>query len=410
MGRYTAHDDPIVDHIVAEHLSRIVSAVCAHLQPQSIILEGSFGRGEGSVMLNGGQPTFLSDYETLVVTPSPFHRRLFLSLSHQLTAEMGVEVSIGWMRPGRLRTNQPRNLCFGQATPTIATYELREGGQTLYGQEMLKLGPPIDPCHIPVWSGIRLLVNRMTDALRYWPYTVSSDADRLETIRWMNKLVLACSEALLVLWGEYHYSYEERGRRFAARCGERLGALPAGALALPELVERATRFKLRPASNLYPGDVGSLWPQVTQAADAVFRHLMAEELGITFDSYTHFPEQFLNHTRVRQSYNLYRLWPLPAPWDQKLINAIKYLRQRRWPPTGYLTHFAITANLIVFALVPVLFAGWSEDPLALAAANAEVRRWLTLMGYQDPLLSDPQAERDALYRYLLGAWRNFCYQ
>ena len=141
MSKYTAHNDPIVDHTVTKHLSRIVSAICAHLEPQSIILHGSLGRGEGSIMLNDGQLTFLSDYEILVVTHSPFYRRLFVSLSQQLTTEMDVEVSIGWMRPGRLRTNQPRNLSFGRATPTITMYELKEGGQTLYGQEMLNLGP-----------------------------------------------------------------------------------------------------------------------------------------------------------------------------------------------------------------------------------------------------------------------------
>jgi len=78
-----------------------------------------------------------------------------------------VEVSITWMRPGRLYTNQPRNLSFGRAIPTIGMYELKEGGQTLYGQEMLSLGPTIDPRQIPVWSGIRLIINRMTEALHY---------------------------------------------------------------------------------------------------------------------------------------------------------------------------------------------------------------------------------------------------
>jgi len=175
------------------------------------------------------------------------------------------------------------------------------------------------------------------------------------------------------------------------------------------MVERATCFKLRPTSNLYPEDIRSLWPQVITAVDAVFRHLMAEELDITFNCYTQFPEQFLSHSQVQKSYYLYRLWPLPTPLDQKLINAIKYLRQQRWPPRGYLTHFAITANLIVFALVPLLFLGWSEDDAVPAAANVEVRRWLALMGYQELPLSDPQAEWNALYQYMLGAWKNFCY-
>jgi len=92
----------------------------------------------------------------------------------------------------------------------------------------------------------------------------------MEAVRWINKLVLACAEALLLSWGEYHYTYAERGRRFAATSGEHLpltgpwsfgtcpgrqvqgpgtkgsghrSTLPPGALTLPGMVERATCFK-----------------------------------------------------------------------------------------------------------------------------------------------------------------------
>ena len=356
-------------------------------------------------MLKDGQFISLSDYEITVVTRSPFYRKLFASLSQQLTAEMGVEVSISWMRPGRLRTNQSQNLSFGRATPTIAMYELKAGGQTLYGREMLNIGPIIDPRQISARAGIRLLINRMVESLPYMPRSGQFLKERIETVRWINKLILACNEAFLLLWGEYHYSYAERGRRFAALSSERRHSLPPGASELPAMVERATAFKLRPALELYPQDRESLWSQVVGAVDATFRYLMAEELGVTFETYDQFPCQFLHHPQVQKSYNLYRLWPLPAPLDQKLINGIKYLRQRRLPPRGYLTRFSITANLVVFALAPVLFLGRFED----VAALDEARRWLALIGYEDPPREEPRTEWKALYRYLLWAWKNFCY-
>ncbi len=398
-SKYTAHDNPEIDRTIARHLARIVDAIRDHLEPRSIILYGSFGRGEGSVMLDDGRSISLSDYEIAVVTRSPCYRKLFASLSRQLTAELGVETSISWMRPGRLRTNQSQNLSLGRAAPTIAMYELKTGGQTLYGREMLNLGPIIDPRQISVRAGIRLLINRMIESLPYTPRSAPLPKDRIETIRWINKLILACNEALLLLWGEYHYSYAERGRRFAA-----LNNLAPGT-ELSTLVERATHFKLHPAPELYPQDLNSLWPQVAGVVDTTFRHLMAEELGITFETYAQFPERFLNHPQVQKSYNLYRLWPLPVPLDQKLINAIKYLRQRRLPPRGYWSHFSVTANLIVFALAPLLFLGRFEDNAVLD----EVRRWLVVIGYGETPRTEPQAEWTALCRYLLWAWKNFCY-
>ncbi len=408
MGKYTAHNDPLVDKVVSQHFARIVDAICARLEPQAIFLYGSFGRGEGSVMLADGQLTFLSDYEISVVTRSPFYRSLFAELSQQLTAEMGVEVSLSWMRPGRLRSNQAQNLSWGPASPTIAMYEIKAGGQTLYGQELLKQAPVINPTQISARAGIRLLINRMTEALHYAAHPELDKSNRLETIRWMNKLILACAESLLLLWKAYHYSYAERGRRFANKYAEFADTLPPDAALLPELVERATRFKLRPAPDIYPENVGNMWPQIISVVDAAFSHLMAQELGITYADYTQFPEQFLKHPQVQKSYNLYRLWPLPTPLDQKLINAVKYLRKKQLPPAGYWTHFSITANLIVFGLAPVLFLGTSRGT-DLGAINVEVRKWLTLIGYSQPFLSNPQAEWNNLYHYLLWAWKNFCY-
>ncbi len=412
MGRYTAHQDPTVDRAVEAHLARIVAAIRHLLEPQSIILHGSFGRGEGSVLLENGRLRFFSDYEILVVTRSPLYRGRFAALSRRLTDELGVEVSIAWMRPGRLRTNQPQNLSLGRrAAPTIHMYEIKAGGQTLYGPDLLRQGPVLDPRRIPPQAGVRLLLNRLIEALPYFPAAAPDPPpDPGETIRWLNKLVLACAESLLLLWRAYHVSYAERGRRFAALSAHRLASLPPGAAALPALVERATAFKLRPAWDLYPADgTDALWPPVLAAADAVFRHLMEQELGLKMGAYADFPAQFLHHPRVQAAYNLYRLPPLPAPLDQKLINALKYLRRRRLPPRGYWTHPAITANLIVFALIPLLALGRSAGDEALVAVNGEARRWLTLIGLRRPPRPDPQAEWQALCRDLLEAWVNFCY-
>lgn len=403
MAKYTARQNPMVDRVVTNHLARIVSAIREHLEPQSIILYGSFGRGEGSVLPDGDSLIFLSDYEISVVTRSPFHRQRFAHLSRQLTAELGVEVSASWMRPGRLRTNQSQNLSLGPASPTIAMYEIKAGGQTLYGQDLLGQGAMIDPSTIPAWAGIRLLTNRMAEALPHLPGLATPQTDHLETIRCLNKLVLACAEALLLLQRAYHYSYAERGRRFTAIKYQPPDNLLAG------LVERATEFKLRPARSLYPPDLEALWPEILIAVEAAFRRLMAQELEIRFDTVDQFPEQFLNHPQVQRSYNLYRLRPLPTPLDQKLVNAFKYLRQRRWPPKGFFDHWPITANLVVFAVIPLLFLGWSVEDAKLAATNAQARRWLGILGYQEPLSSNSQGDWHALVWYTLGAWKNFCY-
>ncbi|MRR32616.1 hypothetical protein EG834_20320, partial [bacterium] len=86
MTRYTALDDPIVDGVIEGHLRRIVEAITARMKPQSIVLRGSFGRGEGSVMLKKESLYFISDYEVDVTCNSPFYRSLFADLSKELSA------------------------------------------------------------------------------------------------------------------------------------------------------------------------------------------------------------------------------------------------------------------------------------------------------------------------------------
>jgi hypothetical protein len=413
MGKYTAHNNPIVDQVVAEHLERIINAITAHLNPQSIILYGSFGRGEGSVILENDRLVFLSDYELAVVTRSPFYRSVFRELSHKLTKQLGVEVSISWMRPGRLYSNQPQNLSWGRARPTIGMYELRQGGTTLYGQQVLAVGPPIDPAKISLKAGIRLLINRMAEVLNHLPGATIKGLDRIEAIRRMSKVTLACGESLLLSWGAYHFSYAERGRRFTALAPRRMQTieLPAHYTeALVTLVQRATDFKLLPSLSLFPEDLDELWSQVIYAVDITFRYLMQSDLNISFDSFAEFPDQFLRHPQVRRTFNLYRIPLLPAPFDQKLVDAIKYLRQRRLPPKGFFTHPTVTANQIVFAVIPPLLMSLDVNPNddTLSQTTQNIRRWLEVIGEFDKPSSDLKTEWDILRRRTIKAWYNFC--
>ena len=416
MGKYTAHDDPIIDQVVAGHLAQIVDAIRARVNPQSIILFGSFGRGEGSVMVHDGDVNFLSDYELAVVIRSPFYRHVFHQLSQRMTERLGVKVSVSWMRPGRLRTNQPQNLSWGRARPTIGMYELKRGGMTLYGQHLLDTGLPIEPEQISLRAGVRLLNNRMAEVLDQLPRTTLESLEHLEAVRRMCKVVLACGESLLLAWGAYHYSYAERGRRFAALAPQHLQDMdfpPRYVETLVTLVQRATAFKLRPSLPLYPESIGELWPQVIAVTDITFRYLMQVDLGITFDSYAQFPDKFLQHPRVQRSGNLYRIPFLPPPFDQQLVNAVKYIRQGRMPPRELVTRPTMTPNKIVFAVIPPLFmtlgcgdsAGGRE---MLAQVTPSVRRWLEAIGDLDGPSSDLKAEWDMLRRQTMQFWYNFC--
>lgn len=401
MGKYTALDDLIVDQTIEDHMQQIVAAIRSRMEPQSIFLRGSFGRGEGSVMIQDGHLRFLSDYEINVVTPSPFYRSLLAELSHQLTIGLGVETSLSWVRPDYMYANRLGPLTMGPVPATTGRYESRHGSRTLYGQDILHSSPPFDPRQISLNSGIRLVLNRMAESLYYMPKANDTALDDLEIFYWVNKTILACAESLLLLWGQYHYSYKERGRRFVAMANERLGFMHDQGAMLSELVERATEFKLRPRRDLYRDTVQETWRQVIPICDTVFRHLIEQVWGFSFSHYVEFPEQYLQ----RATGSFKSLSPLHFG-ILKLLDVYKYLRRRRLP-RGILLPFNVSR--IVYAVVPLLFVGWASDDEILSKMLSEVRRRLTLICPLELPEPDPWNEWNALRQQMLWAWKNFCY-
>jgi hypothetical protein len=377
-------------------------------------LYGSFGRGEGSVLLDKGQLKFLSDYEINVVTSSPFYRKRFSELSRQMTQRLDVDTSITWRRTGCLYTNQPQNLSFGKAKrPTIGIYELKQGGQTIYGQHLLDVGPPIDPQQIPLSSGIRLLRNRMAEAINRWPGPTLESLEYLESARRMNKVILACAESLLLAWGAYHFSYTERGRRFAALATDHMPNTrnPIEVEAWINLVERATTFKLQPSSKIWD-NLSETWSQTLHFADTTFRYLMQINQGMSFDTYVQFPDKYLQYVQSHRASTSYRIPFIPSLYGPKLIDALKYLRQRQLPPRRFFNHLQVTVGQIVYAVIPALFMSLeiSENRKAEIATELlpTVRHWLEIMGDIEGPNKDPRIEWDRLRQRTMWAWYNFC--
>ena len=401
MGRFAALADPLVDQTVETHLQRIVTAVRSRMEPQAIILRGSFGRGEGSVMIQDGELRFLSDYEIDVATFSPLYRSLFRELSHHLTAEFGVETSLRWVRPDYMRKNRVGPLPMGPAPITISLYECRYGSRTLCGQDVFHSGPTIEPRQILLTSAIRLVLNRMAESLYYMPGASEAAHDELEVFYWANKTILACAESLLLLWGQYHFSYAERGRRFAAMAKNHLDFIGDEGVILSDLVARATEFKLRPRLSLYPDTVQETWLKVVPICGAVFQHLVNQVLCFSFDDYAKFPERYLQHESAASR----SLSPLHF-LTLKSLDVYKYLRRRRLP-RGLLLPYGVPR--VVYAVVPLIFVGWASNSETLPSMLSEVRRWLTVICPLESPESDCWKEWDGLRKRMLWAWKNFCY-
>jgi len=399
MARYTALDDPIVDKVIEGHLQRIVDAITARMKPQSIVLRGSFGRGEGSVMLKEEGLYFISDYEIDVTCNSPFYRSLFADLSKELSAEFGMQVGIRWMRPDCLTADRIGPFTSGPAPKSISLYEFRYGSKILWGEDFISGSLPIDPDQIPLRDGMKLILNRMAESLFYMSLDDNRTDESLVPYHWINKTILACAECLLLHWKEYHYSYEERGRRFARLAVDHLDFMGAQKETMIGLVNRATDFKLRPRTDIYQDNIHDTWNQVIPACDSVFRYLMSQGFDISFENFADYPHRFLNwqaaHSPHRSDISF---------WQLKLLEVYRAISAHRHPQKA---SSEFEASDIVYSAVPLLFFGYAseKDSKVLAAA----RHWLGKLERLEAPSTNQKIEWDYLRQVTTKFWKVYCY-
>lgn len=400
MSTFTAAGDPEIEQVISSHMERIVAAVRKGLEPDAILLRGSFGKGEGDVLREDGHLKFLSDYEINVATYSFRHRRYFNAIASRLSAELGVEISVVWMRPDYFYKLRVGPFVAGPVPITISLYETRYGSRVLHGKDLLQSAPEIDATCITMESGLQLMLNRMAEALRYLPEPDGTMTDEWQCIFWLNKLILACVEALLLSWGQYHYSYRERGRRFAMLARGRLDFMGDEGQALHQLGQRATQFKIQPRRELYPEALQSITEQVVAICLRVFAYLASREWGVTMEApYATYSEQYLRKRVDRLA---------PFSYERalyKLLDVYRYLRTRR-VPLNLLS--PSTAGEVVYSVVPLLFAGWGEQNDTLPRTVRLVRREMRKVAFLPAPRPDSRAEWRQLCQQMLALWKNFC--
>jgi hypothetical protein len=387
-------------------LSTSLNAILASSSPQSVILYGSLGRGEASVIISGEQVQMVSDCEIRVIDPSPKMRRICAKLTRQLTSQLGCDISIAWMHPNRLKAKPSLPGNSRKEPPSIFWYEFVSAGKTIFGQDLINNSPAVNPDEIPLASGIMLILNRMAESLSHLPCSDQSQKfSRLENIIWINKTILAAADALLLSQKKYHFSYKERQNRFDTQVVPNLPEIFQQVPVMPEFVRRATQFKLHPDLDLYPADLTETWEVTALIADSVLKYLVKLEYGKGMDSYADFPGLYLGKNHRRQKQNNNDLVDFILFIVQKMVEALKFLEQKSGLPAVNFTSYR--SSQVVYALVPVIF--FSCFSIEKAHSIGIARTWLSMLGKLEPAVENAQAEWNYLSRRLTDCWKIFCY-
>lgn len=238
---------------------------------RAVILGGSFALGEGSVFIEGGKPTFLSDVDLLVIVDSREALFRALAMKNELGAAceglfpeavFSGRVDVGAVTIGELP--------FFPKSPGV--YNIRHCGRVLYGSgEVLREIPDFGKGELDPHEAAILLENRMSSLLGCLPgEKTGSEPERREFMYQIARAYTDILAAVLVAAGEYLPGYRER-LRFAS---DNLAEGKLSEFIDPGTVDRAgrwTEFKINPSAGMSGIDAGSLGEIWLETAGETFR-------------------------------------------------------------------------------------------------------------------------------------------
>jgi hypothetical protein len=283
---FVVSGDRRVNAYVASIVHSLAERILEVITPISIILYGSFGRGEGTVRYQGGAFKIISDFEIGIVSRNVFRLSAIRKLNRNLLEE-GADVTLSFLLPKRFTTLVTSNWALPSKFPTLEQYELLSGLRVLYGVDPRPNRIIASSSSIMPWDALRLVFNRVAELLASLIETFSTP----QILKPSNKLLIACGDAALILVKAYHYSYQERSLRLQSI----LDGVPPESWPLDvnwDCVMDAYRWKLNPTRER--AAVVPLQVLIWEILVPILRFYTKEVFGWTFQDIEDFHEQYLN--------------------------------------------------------------------------------------------------------------------
>ena len=337
-------ENPTVNAMVSEVIEALKEEIVSNLHPKSIILIGSFGKGEVSVIENSGNLKFLSDCE-IVIIPNKyvFNRDKIEKISDNFYEKTNLKVGISGVI---LSVYLLFPFLSRKLKPTMAIYDLKYGSKVIYGKNYLERMPNFKPEDIPLWEGTRLLFNRMAEALEYFSFKNPNE----EMVFWTDKIILACQDALLLSLGEYHYSYRKKNEMFQSLFTENFEELKKELPNFLDLTIEATERKVNGIMNI--DDPIEYWFDTAKICDKVFRYVIRKDMGIEFKDYLEFQEKYLRDSNIGTNSRGFFSHPI----YQNFIDSWKmFIVFKKFPSIAHIKNAKIPWKHIVYSAIPFIY-------------------------------------------------------
>ncbi len=223
------------DKLINVDIEKIKDIIIKRLNPVSIILFGSFGKGEGSFISEKGKIRPLNDYDLYAITKNKIKSRILEAVGLECAQAIGCgglefaehsSMPYDYKKFFHVDVRAIEYDKLKKLKPTQRTFELKHS-MVVYGKDVRSLIPDVQ---ISASDAIRLLFNKMHQLL------LSKDNSKEIKAVHIYKTFLDCCSALLIIENKFASGYQERERIF-------LGMnFPSE---LKDYVKLATKWKLR---------------------------------------------------------------------------------------------------------------------------------------------------------------------
>lgn len=293
MNIYQAELKKLMDNALREILEE-----CS---PKAVYFVGSFGRDEAALAITETKYKFISDCEICIIPKSYICKNKISKIQYNISQKADIDAHLAICHGLSVYSSIPFQKSFLKIlwNPRIAMFDFKYGSKLIYGNDLLKLLPDIDPCDISLWEGIRLILNRIAESLEYLSYPLEMDS---RTLYWVSKIIISCQDVLLLSRNRYNSSYRVRNSMFVDVAESFPDDLQSSIKKLVPLAIAATNYKLCPDNNIYKKSLKSIWFDVMDICNDIFRYIVNLDAGITFDTYIDFQKAYLENPKVEKKY------------------------------------------------------------------------------------------------------------
>lgn len=284
MGQYTVYNESCIDSYITSKLNSIVETIRKDItQVDSIILTGSFARGEGSIIVFNNNIRFLKDFDFLVITDNFPSSRTVELMTRKIYRKMNLEnaeskifrfskfvIDVKFMKKKDLNY------------PDIWFCDLKYNGRILFGEDVREL-ISYDTKDVPLSSGLRLLFEKTTGLIGHFNYKYiynpNGGTERREFLVYeCLKTYVEIATSLCILFRQYRPTYRQRLSIVEELLKNEAKELSNQVPSLYEKLEYATRFKLKPEFEAISSPI-DLWFNARDDLEKVLKYYIKKYTG-----------------------------------------------------------------------------------------------------------------------------------